>query len=153
MDWFVRAFIKASLAWLSLGVTLGVAMAAYPAWTMYRTAHLHMLVLGFVAMMIYGVAYHVVPRFAGAPLYSYVAPGWHCVTSNVGLAVMCVGFVMRTSIPAAGNLVLAFGGALSAAGAYTFAFVLWRTMDMRSVKPSAVVPLQRPVAGRGHFNS
>ena len=28
MEWFVRAFMKASLAWLGLGVTLGVAVAA-----------------------------------------------------------------------------------------------------------------------------
>ena len=47
MDWFVRAFLKASLVWLSLGVTLGVAMAAHPVWTIYRPAHMHVLMLGF----------------------------------------------------------------------------------------------------------
>jgi len=61
MEWFVRAFLKASLAWLAMGVTLGVAMAAYPPWTVYRLAHVHMVLLGFVTMMIYGVAYHVIP--------------------------------------------------------------------------------------------
>ena len=30
MEWFVRAFLRASLAWLGLGVTLGVAMAVEP---------------------------------------------------------------------------------------------------------------------------
>ena len=53
MDWFVKAFIKASLAWLVLGVSLGVAMAVRPAWLVYRPAHLHMALLGFVAMMIF----------------------------------------------------------------------------------------------------
>ncbi len=151
MDWFVKAFIKASLIWLSIGVTLGVAMAAHPAWTVYRTAHLHMLVLGFVTMMIYGVAYHVIPRFAGTPLYSRAAPGWHCVISNLGLAVMCVGFVMRALARTGASFVLASGGTLSAAGAYTFAFVLWRTLSVRPVKPS--VQLQRPVVGGGPFAS
>ena len=66
MDWFVRNFIKASLAWLGLAVSLGLAMAAHPAWVVYRTAHLHMALLGFVAMMIFGVAYHVIPRFEAA---------------------------------------------------------------------------------------
>ena len=28
MDWFVTAFLKASLAWLAAGVSLGVAMAS-----------------------------------------------------------------------------------------------------------------------------
>ena len=48
MDWFVKAFLKASLVWLVLGVTLGVAMAAHPVWTVYRPAHMHMVLLGFV---------------------------------------------------------------------------------------------------------
>ena len=32
MDWFVKAFLKSSLAWLTLGVTLGVAMADGAEW-------------------------------------------------------------------------------------------------------------------------
>jgi cbb3-type cytochrome oxidase subunit 1 len=47
-----------------------VAMAVHPAWAVYRTAHLHMNLLGFVAMMIFGVAYHVIPRFTGHSLHS-----------------------------------------------------------------------------------
>jgi cbb3-type cytochrome oxidase subunit 1 len=129
MQWFVKAFVKASLAWLSLGVTLGVAMAAHPTWTVYRPAHVHMVALGFVTMMIYGVAYHVIPRFTGHPLYGARAAGWHWWASNVGLALMVVGFFVRASGAAAGTPVLAAGGTLSALGAYTFAYLLWRTID------------------------
>jgi cbb3-type cytochrome oxidase subunit 1 len=128
MEWFVKAFLKASLAWLALGVTLGVAMAAHPAWTVYRPAHVHMVLLGFVAMMIYGVAYHVIPRFAGHPLHARRAAGWHWWASNVGLALMALGFVLRARGAAAAPL-LAAGGALGAAGAYTFAYLVWRTID------------------------
>jgi cbb3-type cytochrome oxidase subunit 1 len=111
MEWFVKAFLKASLVWLALGVTLGVAMAAHPEWTIYRLAHVHMVLLGFVTMMIYGVAYHVVPRFAGFPLHNRRAAGWHWGVANVGLAAMAAGFC------------------LSAAGAYIFVYLLWRTID------------------------
>ena len=97
MEWFVRAFLKAGLAWLALGVTVGVAMAAHPAWTVYRPAHVHMVLLGFVTMMIYGVAYHVVPRFAGFPLHGRRAAGWHWWASNAGLALMVTGFAARTA--------------------------------------------------------
>jgi cbb3-type cytochrome oxidase subunit 1 len=38
-------------------------------WTLYRMSHIHMLLLGFVTMMIYGVGYHVVLRFTGSPLH------------------------------------------------------------------------------------
>ena len=129
MEWFVRAFLKASLAWLALGVTLGAAMGAHPLWTVYLPAHLHMVLLGFVTMMIYGVAYHVIPRFTGHPLHNRRAGGVHWWLSNVGLALMVCGFVARVARPGMGTLVLSVGGTLSALGAYTFVYVIWRTVD------------------------
>jgi len=129
MDWHVRSFLKASLTWLALGVTLCVAMAAHPLWTLYRLVHVHMLLLGFVTMMIYGVAYHVVPRFAGFPLHSRRAAVWHWWISNAGLALMATGFAIRVQRATAGTVVLAIGGTLSAIGAYTFTYLIWRTID------------------------
>lgn len=129
MEWFVKAFVKASLAWLALGVTLGVAMAAHPVWTVYRPAHVHLNLLGFVTMMIYGVAYHVIPRFTGFPLYSRRLAAWHWWTSNAGLLLMVAGFVLRPHVGAGATPVLATGGVLSALGAYAFVYGLWRTID------------------------
>lgn len=129
MEWFVKAYLKASLAWLAAGVTLGVAMAAHPVWTVYRAAHMHMVLAGFVTMMIYGVAYHVIPRFTGFALYSRRAPGWQWWMTNGGLALMVVGFVVRANGVPAGTPLLATGGIAAAAGAYTFVYVIWRTLD------------------------
>lgn len=129
MDWYVRAFLKASLSWLAAGVSLGVAMAAHPLWTVYRLVHVHMLLLGFVTMMIYGVAYHVIPRFAGFPIHSRRAAVAHWWISNAGLAMMATGFAIRVRDASAGTFVLASGGTLSALGAYTFVYVIWRTID------------------------
>ena len=129
MEWFVRAFLKASLAWLALGVTLGVAMAAHPQWTVYLPAHMHMVQLGFVTMMIFGVAYHVIPRFTGYPLHNRRAAGAHWWVSNAGLALMVCGFVTRVARPGTGTVVLAAGGTLSAIGAYIFVYLIWRTVD------------------------
>lgn len=140
MEWFVRAFLRASLAWLAVGVTVGVAMAAHPAWTVYRTAHLHVLLIGFVTMMIFGVAYHVIPRFAGRPLYGRRAGGWHWWSSNVGLMLMAVGFALRVETPRLGTPIVATGGTLIALGAYTFAYVLWRTLDPVTMKPITPTP-------------
>ena len=129
MDWYVRAFLKASLSWLAAGVSLGVAMAAHPVWTVYRLVHMHMLLLGFVTMMVYGVAYHVIPRFAGFPIHSRRAAVLHWWISNVGLLMMATGFAVRVHEARAGTIVLASGGTLSALGAYTFVYVIWRTID------------------------
>lgn len=129
MEWFVRAFLKASLSWLALGVTLGVAMAVHPVWTVYLSAHLHMVLLGFVAMMIFGVAYHVIPRFAGFPLHSNRAAGAHWWVANAGLVLMVCGFVIRATNASIGTAVLSVGSVLSAAGAYIFVYLIWRTVD------------------------
>jgi len=127
----VKGFVKASVVWLALGVTLGVGMAAHPVWVVYRPAHAHLNLLGFVTMMIYGVAYHVIPRFTGHALYSRRLAGWHWWASNAGLLLMVVGFLLRPhrAAAAAATPLLAVGGTLGALGAYAFAYGLWRTID------------------------
>ena len=112
-----------------MGVSLGVAMAVHPMWIIYRPAHVHMNLLGFVTMMIFGVAYYVVPRFFGHPLYSKRLAGGHWLLSNVGLALMVVGFVMAPHVGERSVPVLTTGGVLSALGAFAFIFNIWRTID------------------------
>jgi cbb3-type cytochrome oxidase subunit 1 len=149
MDWFARVFVQASLVWLALGVTVGAAMAIHPAWTIYRPVHMHMTLLGFVTMMIFGVGYHVLPRFVGRPLWSKRLAGVHVWASNVGLAVMCVGFALRVSShvdPVVGTTVLGAGGALSAIGAYLFAFNLMRSIGTREDRQARLVSISERVA-------
>jgi cbb3-type cytochrome oxidase subunit 1 len=132
MDWFAKAFLKASLVWLTAGVTLGVAMAVHPAWSVYRVSHEHMNLLGFVTMMIYGVAYHVIPRFTGVPLHSRRIAGAHWWMANTGLLLMVVGFALRASGTGpifASTAILSSGGLAAAIGAYLFVYNIWRTLD------------------------
>jgi cytochrome c oxidase cbb3-type subunit 1 len=143
MEWFVKAFIKASLTWLALAVSLGVAMAVQPAWLVYRTAHLHMALLGFVAMMIFGVAYHVIPRFTGNPLHSRRLAGIHWWLANAGLAILAIGFLVRPLWGTRAIPVLGAGGVLAAMGAYAFAYNLWRTLDAVRAPVGAGVPISR----------
>jgi cbb3-type cytochrome oxidase subunit 1 len=88
-----------------------------------------MLTLGFVAMMIFGVGYHVIPRIVGHPLMSGRLPMWHWWCSNVGLGLLALGFAVRVHSSAIGAPMLAVGAGLSAVGAYTFAYLIWRTLD------------------------
>ena len=129
MEWFVKSFLKAALTWLALGTLLGLGMILHPAWLVYRPAHLHMNLLGFVTMAISGVAYHVIPRFTGHPLASPRAAGAHFWFANAGLAVMVAGFALQGRAHAAWQVVLGTGGLLSAAGVSLFIITLWRTID------------------------
>lgn len=148
--------MKASLSWLGAGVSLGIAMAVHPAWAVYRAAHLHMNLLGFVAMMIFGVAYHVIPRFSGHPLHSPRLATIHWWLANSGLALFVAGFVMlpHTTFGTPARVVIAVGGTLSAAASYAFVYNLWRTIDgprgrrtsAADAPAPAVVVLRRPAA-------
>ena len=129
MDWFVKRFLQAALVWLGLGVTLGVAMAVHPRWIIYRPAHLHMSLLGFVTMMIFGVAYHVVPRFFGHPLRNRKIAGAHWWLSNGGLALMVFGFLFAPHVGTRIIPLLGTGAVLSALGAFAFILNIWRTMN------------------------
>jgi cytochrome c oxidase cbb3-type subunit 1 len=138
MEWFVKAFLKASLAWLGFGVTLGLAMAVHPTWTVYRAAHLHMNLLGFVAMMIFGVAYHVIPRFTGHPLHSRSLAKLHWWSANAGLALFSVGLAAQAQGGRLAPAFLAVGGTLSSVGAFVFIFNIWRTIDgSRQIEPKS----------------
>src|SRR3989304_4274239 len=75
-------FLKAGMAYLLLGGFLGVLLslpvtrdalyASHPG-ARWGLAHAHIVLAGFVMMVIFGIAYHILPRFAGKPLHS---EGW-----------------------------------------------------------------------------
>jgi hypothetical protein len=151
MEWFVRAFLKSSVAWLAVGVSMGVAMALHPVWTVYRPAHLHVTLLGFVAMMIFGVAYHIVPRLAGHPLYGRRLALAHWWIANIGVALFSVGLMLRADASGYAGAVVGIGATLSAAGAYIFAWIVWRTIDGPTrvgAMPVAPAPPAAPTSRR-----
>lgn len=128
MEPFVRNFIRSSLLWFGGGVLLGLWMALSPQAVMYRPAHVHANLLGFVSMMIFGVAYHVIPRFSGTPLRSRRAAIVHLWVANLGLAGLVAGWLLRPSAWDAGTAAIGFGGLVSALGAFLFIGNLWQTL-------------------------
>lgn len=137
MEPFVRNFVRASLVWLGVGVLLGLAMALAPGWAgAYRPAHMHANLLGFVSMMIFGVAYHVFPRFTGRPLHNRTLAAVHLWVANVGLALMVAGFVVRIHAWTPGMVVLGAGATASAVGTALFIFNVWRTLEPLAPRPA-----------------
>jgi drug/metabolite transporter (DMT)-like permease len=103
-----------------------------------RPAHAHANLLGFVSMMIFGVAYHVVPRFVGAPLWSRGLAGVHLWVANAGLALLVAGFTTRVFSGPAGHTMVAVGAVIAAAGAGMFILNLWRTLDAAARRPATL---------------
>ncbi len=112
-----RWFIATALAYALLGGLLGLAQLAFPAaLAPYALrAHAHLMLLGFVGMMIFGIGLHVLPRFTGHTLFSERMADAQFVLLNIGLPAMTLGWL--GSIPMAAT----FGGVLLWMGLLLFA--------------------------------
>jgi cbb3-type cytochrome oxidase subunit 1 len=99
MSPIIRYFTVASLLYLLIGTGLGLIMAAHPQSIGYLLlAHVHFLLLGFIAMMIYSVGYHVLPRFSGFNLYSGFLVTVQFYLTNVGLIGMALTWIVFNDI-------------------------------------------------------
>ncbi len=135
MERFVRGFIRAALAWFLVGGLLGLALTFAPMQAaVVRPAHVHANLLGFVSMMIFGVAYHVLPRFTGVPLHSRRLPVLHLWLGNLGVAALVGGWIVRAASASAGNLLVAAGAVFSGLGGLLFVYNLWRTLDASALR-------------------
>ena len=101
-----RWFIAAALAYALLGGLLGLAWLVDPGALppLALRAHAHLMLVGFVGMMIFGVALHMLPRFTGRPLFSERAADAQFWLANGGLLTMLGGwlFSIRFLVPAGG---------------------------------------------------
>ena len=139
---FVRNFIRMSLIWFSVGLLIGFSMVFWPSHIVYRPAHVHALLLGFVSMMIFGVSYHVLPRFTGRPLHNRSLAQAHFWSANVGLVLLVGGFILRVHFPGAGSGVLGVGALISTAAGGLFVYNAWRTLGPAPSKTGAPIQLK-----------
>jgi cbb3-type cytochrome oxidase subunit 1 len=97
-------------------------------------------------MMIFGVAYHVIPRFTGRPLHSPRIARVHVWVANAGLLGMVSGFMLRYTQAMAGTIALRAGGIVSAVGVAFFIFNIWQTIGpagMVSLSAGPAIKSQR----------
>ncbi|RTG92663.1 hypothetical protein CSW25_10850 [Thermus scotoductus] len=78
--WFVAANL--------VGLLLGLGVLPYN----WRPAHAHMQLLGFVTLMIYGVAYHALPRFRGVVFRRPGLALFQVGLANLGLLGMALAW-------------------------------------------------------------
>lgn len=129
MDKYAKAFVKTSLIYLGIGTILGVLMVLWPdiRFTITRV-HTHINLLGFMAMMIYGVGYHILPRFMGRPVYSQHLGNVQMWLANITLVGLSFSWIMEASQGGIWhNLAILFG---IGQGVSVFLFIinLWKSM-------------------------
>lgn len=122
-------FLFAGLTYLTIGVTLGVLFFIFPETRILRLVHTHLNLVGFVMFAIFGIGYHILPRFRGNPLYSERLAWWQFWLANVGLVGM-VAFLSLGAYLSFGGLRVAqvvFGSTL-ALSIYLFVYNMLRTL-------------------------
>jgi len=129
MDRFARWFVLMSIVYLGIAAALGIAMLGSEKAMSLKFVHSHLMLLGWVSMMIYGVGYHILPRFMGRPLYSTKLGDVQFWLANIGLVVMLLFYTMNVYGPSEGYVALAIaGGAAELASIMLFFYNMLKTM-------------------------
>ena len=133
MDKYAKAFVKASLTYLGIGTVLGLLMVLLPdtRFTITRI-HVHLLLLGFMAMMIYGVGYHILPRFMGRPVYSARLGNVQVWISNISLIGLSISWILEASQGGIWHYLTILSGMGQAASIFLFIINLWMSMVPQS---------------------
>ena len=89
MDPVAKNFIRMSVIYLTIAAVIGASFMFSRAYHhQLFHAHVHVMLLGWISMMIYGVGYHILPRFNGNPVAFPKLAVAHFFVANVAL----VGF-------------------------------------------------------------
>lgn len=129
MDKYAKAFVKSSLIYLGIGTILGIWMIVQPDVRFAITrVHVHILLLGFMAMMIYGVGYHILPRFMGRPVYSHRLGDVQAWLANVTLIGLSISWTLEASQSGMWSYSVILFGVGQGVSIFLFMINLWMSM-------------------------
>ena len=135
MDKYAKASVKASLIYFGIGAILGLLMVLVPDTRFSLTrVHVHLLLLGFMAMMIYGVGYHILPRFMGRPVYSHRLGNIQVWLANVTLVGLSTSWMIEASQGGIWHSLAILFGFGQGAAVFMFIFNLWKSMAPQTTK-------------------
>ncbi|MBI4285734.1 MAG: cbb3-type cytochrome c oxidase subunit I [Chloroflexi bacterium] len=122
-------FIFSGMAYLLIGVVMGVLFLFLPGTQRLANVHAHLNLVGFVIFLIFGIGYHILPRFKGRPLFSERLAWWQFWVSNIGLIGLVIFMGIGAFQPSNGlRYVAATFGALLMLGVVLFVYNMLRTL-------------------------
>lgn len=95
VDRYPKMFVRWAIIYLLIGTLLGFLMGVNLInRSIFRFAHVHINLLGFMAMIVCGIAYHILPRFNVRPLRWPGLVRYHFYLANIGLIGMVSSHAM-----------------------------------------------------------
>ena len=129
MDRYVKGFIVMSIVYLGIAAVLGIVMLANQNVMAIKFVHSHLNMLGWVSMMIYGVGYHILPRFMGRPVYSNKIGETQFYLANISLVAMLVFYTLNVYSPSGMyRMLTVVSGAVQAITIFLFFYNMLMTL-------------------------
>lgn len=117
--------IKAALLSLAVSIGLGATFALdRRLGAPLRLLHIELNLWGWATLLIYGMAYHMLPRFAGRPLRYPRWAAWQSWLAIVGVGLAALGWSAFVFDLGLARWLLLGGGALQALAAILFALLI-----------------------------
>lgn len=113
-------FLRLSVVYFVLGVTLGIVMAASHDFT-FRPVHVHINLLGWVSMALFGLWYRSAPASGETQLANV-----HFWLHNIGLPIQMITLAMYYGGNTSVEPVLALASVVIGIGVACFAVNLWK---------------------------
>ncbi|KKM71321.1 hypothetical protein LCGC14_1431850 [marine sediment metagenome] len=87
MDLVAKNFIRSALIYFAIAAIIGafIMFTRRVEYHQLKYAHVHVMLLGWLSMMIYGVGYHILPRFNGNPVAFPKLAVIHLWLANIAL--------------------------------------------------------------------
>lgn len=123
MERVIVWYLRMSVIYFVLGVLIGFTLLLWPDDAIdFIPVHVHLNLLGFMSMMIYGVGYHILPKFSGRFIHSPGIMKIQFWVANAGLIGMAMSWPFMISE------VLILSSFLSVLAAVLFAYNMLMTI-------------------------
>lgn len=124
--------IRSAFAYLAFGIGLGVLFAFDRSLGgQFRPVHVEANVWGYVTLMIYGMAYHMVPRFMGRPMPAPQLAEWQSWLAIGGVGLTISGWLALIYRLPAARLFMLLGGSLQLIAVVVFGGLVLATLYPR----------------------
>lgn len=122
-------FTAISIIYLVIGWPLGVYFLFRPDYIPYlRPVHVHINLIGFISIMIFGVSYHMFPRFVSKPLFSVRMGKMQFWLVNIGLIGMVLSWWFFERGGATQKIGLLSFAVIEIAAVALYVYNCWKTL-------------------------
>jgi cytochrome c oxidase cbb3-type subunit 1 len=118
-----------SIIYLGISSLLGIAMLGSEKAMALKFVHSHLNMLGWVSMMIFGVGYHILPKFMGRAMHSKTLGEIQFWTANIGLVAMLLSYTVNVYSPSGAFVMITVAaGVLETVSIFLFFYNMLKTM-------------------------